>query len=173
MSFFMYLIAFGGNTGDRVQNAHGALLCLRRFGRIGRQSEWKITEPLRSSRYDTSDHEVYLNFVMEFESELPPNALYRHICEIEDQFGHDREQRWRPRAVDLDLLFCSKQEKSGMSFEPDLAFEYLSSDGGLQLPHPQIWNRGFLLEMIESDLKINLNLLNQRKSDVSKNMNKD
>jgi 2-amino-4-hydroxy-6-hydroxymethyldihydropteridine diphosphokinase len=167
VSFFVYLIAFGGNTGDRVLNARGALSYLEQHGRIGRQSQWKMTEPLRSEEHDTTDHDVYLNFVFEFESALAPDELYARICRIEDHFGHDREQRWRPRAVDLDLLFCSMPEKTGLRFEPRLAFKYSSPDGRLSLPHPQIWRRHFLLEMMESDLGINLNSLSKITSEHS------
>lgn len=170
---FVYLIAFGGNTGDRVQNARGALLRLGQFGRTGRQSQWKITEPLRSEQYDTSDHEVYLNFVFEFITDLAPDELYSRICAIEDDFGHDRVHRWRPRAVDFDLLFCARQGTSDVCFEPSCAFEYRSAGGFLQLPHPQIWQRNFLLEMIETDLQIDLKILAAPKSAAARTSEKE
>ncbi len=159
MEFFVYLIAFGGNTGDRVQNARGSLSQLEKVGRLGRQSRWSLTEPLRSNEHDTSDHDVYLNFVFEFETRLDPDALYAEICRIEDMFGHDREQRWRPRAVDFDLLFFCGKTQAGQSFEPSLALQHGTDSSSLKIPHPQVWERDFLLEMIESDLKIPLSLL--------------
>jgi 2-amino-4-hydroxy-6-hydroxymethyldihydropteridine diphosphokinase len=159
VEFFVYLIAFGGNTGDRVQNARGSLSQLEKFGRIGRQSRWSLTEPLRSDEHDTSDHDVYLNFIFEFETQLEPDALYAEICRIEDTFGHDRVQRWRPRAVDFDLLFFCRITQVGQSFEPSLALQHGTHSSGLRIPHPQVWERNFLLEMIESDLKIPLFLL--------------
>ncbi|MEN9826070.1 MAG: hypothetical protein RI953_1815 [Pseudomonadota bacterium] len=153
---FVYLIAFGGNTGNREQNAHGSLAHLQSFGRLGRQSTWTYTQPLRSSQYQTDDHGEYLNFVFEFASELEPHDLYAKICMIEDQFGHDRVQRWRPRAVDFDLLFYARSNSSASEFRVQDSIIYQAEDSSLRIPHPEVWQRDFLLNMIEADLKISL-----------------
>lgn len=154
MKEFVYLIAFGGNTGDRVQFARGSLLQLQAHGSVGRQSEWITTEPLRSEVYETHDHGSYLNFVFEFISSLNPSQLYSKICEIEDYFGHDREQRWRPRAVDLDLLFYCEKVGVQNHFVADSSIRFTSREGTLEIPHPEIWKRDFLLHLIELDLLI-------------------
>jgi len=154
---FVYLIAFGGNVGDRVQCAHGSLSRLSEFGTVGRQSAWKYTEPLRSDSYETSDHGEYLNFVFEFMTSLRPLELYNAICMIEDEFGHDRIHRWRPRAVDLDiLLMCSFSENSsGFQIQRMKKFSE-PKNFGLCIPHPALWQREFLLQMIRDDLQIKI-----------------
>lgn len=154
MKEFVYLIAFGGNTGDRVQFARGSLLRLQSYGSVGRQTEWITTEPLRSEVYETRDHGEYLNFVFEFISPLDPGQLYSKICEIEDYFGHDREHRWRPRAVDLDLLFYCEKSEFQNQFVAESSIRYSSPQGSLEIPHPEIWKRDFLLQLIERDLLI-------------------
>ncbi|MEY3901559.1 MAG: hypothetical protein RL189_865 [Pseudomonadota bacterium] len=159
----MYLIAFGGNTGDRVQNAHGSLLQLQKFGRILRQTGWHLTEPLQSEKYQTASQEEYLNFVFEFETGLSPQELYTEIVAIEDHFGHNRIQRWQPRAVDLDLLFLCRSNRSGAHFDADRTVQFISPDGNLRVPHPEIFNRAFLLKMIECDLQISQEKLLQLK----------
>lgn len=159
MDSLIYLIAFGGNLGDRERNAHGSLSHLKEFGRLGRQSKWRMTQPLLSQNYETSDHELYLNFVFEFESSLKPHELYSKICEIEDAFGHDRVNKWRPRAVDFDLLFVCRKSSEDAVFHPEDAFEFCLEETTLRIPHPEIWNRGFLIEMIECDLGLSLDIL--------------
>ncbi|MEN9808770.1 MAG: hypothetical protein RLZZ488_337 [Pseudomonadota bacterium] len=153
-NLFVYLIAFGGNTGDRVQNAHGSLLRLQKFGRILRQTAWNLTAPLKSEKYPTESQEEYLNFVFEFETALEPQELYSEIVTIEDHFGHNRIQRWQPRAVDLDLLFFCRSACSGSEFNADRSVHFISPDGNLRVPHPEIFNRAFLLDMIEAGLQI-------------------
>lgn len=162
-ALFVYLIAFGGNTGDRAQNAHGSLLQLQKFGRILRQSGWQLTEPLKSEKYPTSSQEEYLNFVFEFETHLSPQELYSEIVAIEDHFGHNRVQRWQPRAVDLDLLFFCRSNCAGSGFDADQSIYFSTADGDLRVPHPEILKRDFLLKMIEADLQIPLEKLIQLK----------
>lgn len=156
---YVYLIAFGGNLGDREFYARGALEKLGLCGYVGRQSLWHRTAPLKSASYDTNDHEEYLNFVFEFASNLLPEALYREICFVEDFFGHERTRRWLPRAVDLDLLFWSESGKNECEFEKENTLSFTSADCSLRIPHPEVWNRYFLLNMIENELKIELNWL--------------
>lgn len=152
----VYIIAFGGNTGDREACARGALDSLNAFGRIGRQSNWYHTPPLQSEIYDTTGHAEYLNFVFEFFTTLPPQELYAEICKIEDCFGHDRQERWRPRAVDLDLLFWAQCPEGCSRFNSDFVSEFIGMNSTLQIPHPEIWKRDFLLKMIKDDLNIDL-----------------
>ncbi len=156
---YVYLIAFGGNMGDREQFARGALDRLSLYGRVGRQSRWQRTAPLKSERYDTLEHEEYLNFVFEFATDLRPDELYRKICVIEDYFGHERTRRWLPRAVDLDLLFWSEVTGDDSEFQKKHTLTFSDPNGNLRIPHPEVWKRIFLLEMIENELKIELSWL--------------
>lgn len=158
-SSYVYLIAFGGNSGDRVQNARGSLSCLQSHGRLGRQSRWELTQPLQSESYNTQGQSEYLNFVFEFETSLHPLNLYECIRSIEDTFGHNRDERWQSRAVDLDLLFyCEKKHPDGFfTVEDSLCFRSL--DGTLMIPHVEFWNRDFLIRMVERDLQIPVQVL--------------
>lgn len=145
--------------GNREQNAHGSLSHLQQWGRLGRQSAWIYTKPLRSPQFQTDDHSEYLNFVFEFASELEPEDLYERICLIEDQFGHDRVQRWRPRAVDFDLLFYCKNDATDFTFRAQNSLLYCPNASNLRIPHPEVWQRKFLLNMIQADLNISLSEL--------------
>lgn len=156
LSGLSYIIAFGGNLGDREQIAQNVLLMMSGFGRVGQQSRKHLTRPLPSDIYDTSDHGEYLNFVFEFHTELEPRALYQKVRAIEDHFGRDRSRRWLPRAVDLDLLLCARNDAKTMRFDP-VAMQFFSEpDGDLRIPHPALIERAFLMTMIETDLGLSV-----------------
>ncbi len=59
-----------------------------------------------------------------------PLALLERLLRLEAAFGRERRERWGPRRLDLDLLWCG--ELSGRSPE-------------LELPHPRLGERAFVL----------------------------
>jgi 2-amino-4-hydroxy-6-hydroxymethyldihydropteridine diphosphokinase len=63
---------------------------------------------------------------------LPARALLARAHEVERRLGRDRanEQRWGPRAIDIDLLAYD-----------DLAID----EPDLTLPHPRLFERAFVL----------------------------
>lgn len=162
LSDLCYIIAFGGNLGEKERIAQDVLVMMNVFGRVGRQSRQELTRPLLSDYYDTSDHGEYLNFVFEFRTELKPRALYQKVKAIEDHFGRDRSRRWLPRAVDLDLLLYARADANAVHFDPDATLFYSESDGDLRIPHPALSERAFLMTMIETDLGLSVAQLIQK-----------
>lgn len=66
---------------------------------------------------------------------LPPQALkagelLERLLELERRFGRIRGERWGPRSLDLDLLWCGADPVE----QP-----------GLSLPHPRLRQRAFVL----------------------------
>ncbi len=59
-----------------------------------------------------------------------PLALLERLLQLEAAFGRERRERWGPRRLDLDLLWCG--DLSGHSPE-------------LELPHPRLGERAFVL----------------------------
>jgi 2-amino-4-hydroxy-6-hydroxymethyldihydropteridine diphosphokinase len=55
------------------------------------------------------------------------------VKQIEQQVGRQHRQRWGPREIDVDILRYDNREVN----EP-----------GLRIPHPELPNRPFLLELI-------------------------
>jgi 2-amino-4-hydroxy-6-hydroxymethyldihydropteridine diphosphokinase len=110
------------------------------------------TVPLQSARYATADHEPYLNCVVDCESDLDAQHLYNEvICPIEDVVGHSREEKWRPRELDVDVLFWAHNDAPSFHLCTPLK---VRSDRGFAVPHTDVWARPFLMDLIESDLKI-------------------
>ena len=168
---FRYILAFGSNLGDRYDHLEQGLRFLMRFSRILKISQWHETAPLSHPDYDTSLHKSYVNFVCEILTELDSYDLYKHIIVIEDEIGHPRTHRWAPREIDIDILFAAFQESEEKS---DFFFclPYKVSRDNFHIPHREIRNRLFLIEMIEKELFIPFQALEQhfkKEEDIGSN----
>ncbi len=121
------LIAFGGNVGDVEGNLRLALEALAALPgtRVVRVSGLYRTAPV-----GVVDQPAFVNGAAEVETALGPAELLRHLLDIEVGLGRVRDVRWGPRTVDLDLILYGEQVVS----TPDL-----------EVPHPRMHERGFVL----------------------------
>lgn len=79
------------------------------------------------------DQPDYLNAVVLLEGLRPdsdPLALLHELQQLERRFGRERRERWGPRLLDLDLLWCG---------------DCICRQGELELPHPRLAERAFVL----------------------------
>ena len=115
-------VGLGSNLGDRRAALDGALALLepRRVSRIVETAPWGLP-----------DQPPFLNAVAEIETKLPPRALLDRLLDVERHFGRRRDVRWGPRTLDLDLLLYGDRRVS---------------EEGLDVPHPRLAERRFVLE---------------------------
>jgi len=126
-------LALGSNLGDRAGYLQAAREALPEAGiTLIRASRVAETEPL-----GVEDQPRFLNQVLEVETSLEPRPLLNTVKDIERQLGRTARQRWGPREIDIDIL-----RYDGRSVD----------EPGLHIPHPELPNRPFLLELLE-DLK--------------------
>jgi 2-amino-4-hydroxy-6-hydroxymethyldihydropteridine diphosphokinase len=120
-------IGVGANLGEPRETVEAALAALETLpGTRGhRRSRLYRTAPV-----GPQDQPDYVNAAMAFDTELAPSELLARLHGIEADFGRERNVRWGPRTLDLDLLLHGEQVIDG----PDLA-----------VPHPRIQERGFVL----------------------------
>ena len=90
----------------------------------------------RSSIYETEPQDLreqpkFLNLAAEIETDLPPIELLDWSQEIEARLGRTRDVPKGPRTIDIDILLYG-----------DLVVE----TGDLQIPHPRLALRRFVLE---------------------------
>jgi 2-amino-4-hydroxy-6-hydroxymethyldihydropteridine diphosphokinase len=90
------------------------------------RSRWYETAPV-----PVSDQPWYVNGVARIETDLEPAELLARLHAVEADFGRVRSIRNAPRLVDLDLLAYDDRVIDG--------------DGGLELPHPRLHERAFVL----------------------------
>ena len=120
-------IALGSNLGDRVANL------LQARDRM-QSPHCKLTRA--SSVYETKprgllDQPWFLNQVVEAETTLYPRQLLARLLKIEQEMGRQRMIPNGPRVIDLDILLFGNM---------------VIHLPGLQVPHPRMGERRFVLE---------------------------
>ena len=120
-------LALGSNLGDRGRHLQIAVDSLA--------AEPKVTVVAASSVYETDpvggpDQGRFLNAVVALDTELGPRELLVVAQSLEDDAGRVRVEHWGPRTLDVDVLLVGDAVVS----EPDLV-----------VPHPRMWERGFVL----------------------------
>lgn len=121
-----YLL-MGGNLGQREQQlAYAAKLLEERCGKIIDKSSLYETAP-----WGKSDQPPFLNQAIVLDTTLNGHDLLNEILYIEHLMGRDRNEKYGPRIIDIDIIFFNHQ---------------LIRQDGLVVPHPEMANRRFVLE---------------------------
>lgn len=120
-------VALGANLGDAIATV------LRAFDLLAGLPDTRLTG--RSSLYRTAPVGVsgqpdYINAVAALDTALAPGKLLADLLELETRHGRTRDFHHAPRTLDLDLLLYADQRLS----QP-----------GLELPHPRMHERAFVL----------------------------
>ncbi|WP_411035784.1 2-amino-4-hydroxy-6-hydroxymethyldihydropteridine diphosphokinase [Shinella sp. BYT-45] len=120
-------LGLGGNIGDPVRAMAEALRALdaRADCRVVAVSRLYRTPP-----WGKTDQDWFFNACALVETRLAPEALLDACLGIEQSMKRERKERWGPRTIDIDVLTYEGVEQSG---------------GRLELPHPRMTARGFVL----------------------------
>lgn len=121
-------IALGSNLGDRAAALAAAVAELRRQPdvEVVRVSSWWETEPVGGP----PGQGKFLNGAAEVRTSLAPQPLLHLLLAIERRLGRERSVRNGPRTLDLDLLLYD---------------DLVHQEPGLELPHPRLHERTFVL----------------------------
>lgn len=131
-------VGIGGNLGDRLATLRAAVASLHR--NPPPTTRLVAASPLYETRPIGPSTGRFLNGVIELRTELAPTPLLEHLLALEVQHGRQRRKRWDARTVDLDLLVYQRSD-GAQGFEPPLR-----STEGVQLPHPEMSRRDFVLQ---------------------------
>jgi 2-amino-4-hydroxy-6-hydroxymethyldihydropteridine diphosphokinase len=122
-------VAVGANLGDRertIGRALAALAATQGVEVVG-VSQLRETDPV-----GFTDQPRFTNGAVALDTDLPPRSLLARLLEIERSLGRTREGPPQgPRTIDLDLLLYG-----GATLD----------EPGLQIPHPRMHERRFVLE---------------------------
>jgi 2-amino-4-hydroxy-6-hydroxymethyldihydropteridine diphosphokinase len=124
-------IALGANlpspAGSPRETLDAAIQRLSELGEMLAQSSYYSTDPV-----GYADQPTFLNAAVVLQTALDPHALLDRLLELERSFGRDRSHGIAngPRTLDLDLI---------------LSGDVVLSTQNLQLPHPRMAQRAFVL----------------------------
>ena len=120
-------IGLGSNMGDRFSYLQQALDSLNTVTGVQVHSVSPVyeTDPVGGP-----EQENYLNAVAVLKTVLTPHQLLAETQQIEQEANRQRNERWGPRTLDLDLLARDRE---------------VVSTEDVDLPHPRAHERGFVL----------------------------
>ncbi|MGH9087697.1 MAG: 2-amino-4-hydroxy-6-hydroxymethyldihydropteridine diphosphokinase [Acidimicrobiales bacterium] len=119
-------LGLGSNIGDRREHLRRAVATLRAAGDVVAVSPLYETAPVGGPE----DQPAYLNMVVELRTTDGPRRLLARCQALEESAHRVRTVRSGPRTLDADVLLVGDRVVS----EPDL-----------QVPHPRMWERRFVL----------------------------
>lgn len=119
-------IALGANLGDAAGTLRDAITELS----AGPALQGAVVSGLYGTAPVGPPQPDFLNAVLVARTSWEPHRLLRWLQQIEGAHGRQRDVRWGPRTLDLDLLFVG---------------DSVLCDEALTLPHPGVASRGFVL----------------------------
>jgi 2-amino-4-hydroxy-6-hydroxymethyldihydropteridine diphosphokinase len=127
MKTYTVFIGLGSNIGERQKYLNDAAAALKSVP----DTKFVWASPVyESDPYGKTDQAKFLNAVIEIETALEPAALLPHLKSIEARLGRTNQEHWGPREIDLDILLYD-----GLVFR----------DASVEVPHPDLVNRRFVL----------------------------
>jgi len=123
-------VGLGSNLGDREANLRRAV---DELGALPGTDVVGVSRLRDTAPVGIRDQPHFLNGAVELATSLEPHELLAGLMRVERALGRDRSgvPKGGPRTIDLDLLLYDDAEIE----EP-----------GLQLPHPRLAERRFVLE---------------------------
>ena len=129
-------LSLGSNLGDRRQLLHTAINEIaERVGRVEAISSCIETEPVG---FD-SVH-LFLNMAVRVTTELNPYELLKVLKQLERDLGRTRKSHdgiHYDRTIDIDILLYDNLEVNSEE---------------LQIPHPRMWERDFVMRPLKEIL---------------------
>jgi 2-amino-4-hydroxy-6-hydroxymethyldihydropteridine diphosphokinase len=119
-------IGIGSNIGKREYNCKKAIQKIEGKGiRVKKISSMYETKP-----WGFKEQPLFINMVIEVETEINPYELLKILKQIETEMGRKETIRWGPRIIDLDILLYNNE---------------IIDREDLKIPHPFLHQRDFVL----------------------------
>jgi 2-amino-4-hydroxy-6-hydroxymethyldihydropteridine diphosphokinase len=120
-------IGLGSNLGEPARQLDDAC---RRLSLIEGLEITGISSYYQTPPFGVLDQPWFMNAAVSVRTRLSPEDLLAALLQVESDMGRVRKQRWGPRLVDLDLLLYNNK---------------VINTPHLQVPHPEMAARGFVL----------------------------
>ncbi len=119
-------LLLGTNLGNRQDNLQKARqLISQQAGEVIHSSSIYETEA-----WGETDQPLFLNQVIQINTNLPPEMLLERLQGIEEAMGRVRHRKWGERVIDIDILYY---------------YDKIIDTKTLKVPHPGIPQRRFTL----------------------------
>ena len=118
-------LGIGSNIGNRLTNINKACHLLTNFCSI-----IKISKFYESNSWPNENFPKYLNIIIKCNTVLKPILLLKNLKNIETSLGRKKNEKNFPRICDIDII-----DFKGLK----------QNDKFLQIPHPRMLNRNFVL----------------------------
>ena len=118
-------LGIGSNIGNRITNINRACHLLTNFCSI-----IKISNFYESNSWPNEKFPKYLNIIIKCNTVLKPILLLKNLKNIETSLGRKKNEKNFPRTCDIDIIDFKGLEQN---------------DKSLQIPHPRMLNRNFVL----------------------------
>ena len=120
-------LALGSNLGDRLEHLQRAVDAVATTEGVGLVAVSRVYE---TAPVGGPDQDSYLNAVVAIDTGLSPHELLSLAQSLEQDAARVRVERWGPRTLDVDILLFDDARVD---------------DADLTIPHPRMWERGFVL----------------------------
>jgi 2-amino-4-hydroxy-6-hydroxymethyldihydropteridine diphosphokinase len=121
------IISTGSNQGEREQHLQSAIEALEAHG----FALLKASAVYETAAWGMEAQPAFLNQVLCVETVHKPSHCMELMLAIERAMGRQRQQKWGPRIIDLDILF----------YDHDVI-----NESDLMVPHPYLHKRRFILQ---------------------------
>jgi 2-amino-4-hydroxy-6-hydroxymethyldihydropteridine diphosphokinase len=119
-------IGIGTNIEPRFERMEQAVNELRSLSSVMVVSSIYETSPV-----GVTEQSHFLNAVVMLQTVLEPDELLEELRDMELSLGRQHRERWHQREIDFDILFFGNE---------------IVNHDGLQIPHPRLQERKFVLE---------------------------
>ncbi|MGR3572702.1 2-amino-4-hydroxy-6-hydroxymethyldihydropteridine diphosphokinase [Brevirhabdus sp.] len=125
------------------------LKAVLRLGELGLSAE-KISKFYRTSAFPVGSGPDFVNAALRIRCDATAQDMLKTLHRVEAEFGRQRQQRWGPRTLDLDLVAAGElilPDPQTLLSWMELPLEEQKADapGELILPHPRLQDRAFVL----------------------------
>ncbi|WP_456272798.1 2-amino-4-hydroxy-6-hydroxymethyldihydropteridine diphosphokinase [Bacillus sp. AK031] len=120
-------LSLGSNVGNRENYLKEAIKLLNHHHDI---EVMKVSSIYETEPVGFTEQGEFLNLVLEITTSLSAEKLLRQCLQVEKDLGREREFRWGPRIIDLDILLYNQE-----NIETEK----------LIVPHPRMHERAFVL----------------------------
>lgn len=120
-------LGLGSNLGDRATQIRVACESVGAHPQIAVE---RLSALYETAPVGITDQPLFLNAAAMVRTSLPPEALLDILLAVEMRMGRERNLRWGPRVIDIDLLVYGQSRIDSPR---------------LVVPHPRLFERAFAL----------------------------